>query len=825
MTTRLRIARFAPAAGAALFFVLLTGPLLDPGRVLAARDVPQFHLPLRATLARLMMAGLPEWNPWIGGGQPLLSDPSYSAFYPTTWLALVVEPAFSLSLLVLLHLALALVGAWRLAERLGARPEVAAVAGIGWAGSGALLSFVHALNHLPGAAWLPWVLLAADAAFGAPNLRAAARPLCGLAGALAMTMLNGEPVTMLVGALGAACFALGSRAAASSASGPRAHPGGSPLGSFGRLALAGSLAASIAAIQLVPALGRLAASDRGEGLSWEIATGWSMPPARALELVLPRIYGDPLRSGEGLYFGWGVHDRGFPFVVSIYPSLPILVLGIAALARSRTPRRRAWLTMAVAGALLALGRHTPLYGWLFEYVPPFASLRYPEKFALLPAAALVFAGALGLEHLLAQRERGRRGDADLPLAFAGLAVALAIGALVVVRWAPTRVEDFVAANSGIPIGARSLAAALDFYRFEFGAALLISILTLIALALLRARRPAGRWIVAALALLVAGDLLRVHGRLIDTLPASAYDPSPLARQVAGSGERIWTTSDEEQGPEILLRGIGAQARDLSTRVARLDSWVGASWGLSYPLSTDFALMFTAPQRRAIGIARELRAADDRERFHRLLGAWGVSRTVIRKDSVRLAAEIRAGNPVPATATLASNPFVLPGYRFVGRAESHVDPAAARYAALASTIRPADLEHLVAPPWQGERTFDGSARVLRVEDAGDTLRLRVGTSGPALLVVATTYDRFWSARAGGDELPVVESALGYLAVPLPAGTRDVTLRYRDPWLRVGAAISFAALVGLALALRLLGRRGAAAPFAPAEESRAAGRSIP
>ncbi|HSM14903.1 MAG TPA: hypothetical protein VLA66_12625, partial [Thermoanaerobaculia bacterium] len=415
----MRPARSLWTAAPALFLALLAARLLDPSRVLAVRDFATFHLPLRASLLRLLEAGAPEWNPWIGGGQPVLSDPSYSAFYPATWLGLLLPLGWGFSLAAALHLALAAAGGFVLARRLGARPAVAAFAAVAWSGSGALLSNFHAYTLLAGGAWIPWILVAVDSGERATEARARRRAGLWLALALALPVLNGEPVTVLCGGLAAGCFAV-------------ARSGGRErLKSLGRVASAALLAAALAGIQLVPAIARLADTRRAGGLSRDEALTWSMPPARAIELVEPRAFGDPMRMEDGLYFGWGIQDRDFPFLFSLYASLLALALASVALARWPIPRRGAWTLMAALGIVLALGRFTPIDPFLHDHVPPFSAVRYPEKFFLLTGLALAFAAALGLEHLLREREAGRFRAANLPLALGGLlaGAALALGTL------------------------------------------------------------------------------------------------------------------------------------------------------------------------------------------------------------------------------------------------------------------------------------------------------------------------------------------------------------------------------------------------------------
>src|ERR1700712_5699524 len=152
------ISVLSPALLAASWLGSLFAPLLVPGQALANRDIPLFHLPLRSAFRELAAFGLPLWNPWLHGGQPLLSNPSYGAFYPPNWLIFAMPPYFALSLLAMLHVGLAFAGAWRLARRLGCGRGAAALAGIGYSGCGAYFSQLSAFTLLLSLAWLPWLL-------------------------------------------------------------------------------------------------------------------------------------------------------------------------------------------------------------------------------------------------------------------------------------------------------------------------------------------------------------------------------------------------------------------------------------------------------------------------------------------------------------------------------------------------------------------------------------------------------------------------------------------------------------------------------------------
>lgn len=770
-----------PLVGGAALLVALAGGLFSPGRILATRDVLLFHLPLRTTFARLLAHGLPEWNGWISGGQPVLSDPSYAAFYPLTWALALFPSAWAVSLYALAHLAIGTAGAWVLSRRLGCRPLAAALGATAYAAGGATVSCASALTLLGGAAWLPWILASTDAVRQAATGRQALRAVCALAGTLALALLNGEPMTAFCGGLAAGAVALAPRPEASARRVP------------GRLAAAALLAAGLTAVQWVPAVARLAESDRAESLAFAQATSWSMPPTRAGELLVPRLFGDAARADEGLWFGWGVHDQDYPFFPSVYPGLAVLLLALAGLAARPIPYRGAWLVMAGGGCLLALGRHTPLYALLHHFVPPFGSLRYPEKFVLLVAAALAFAAALTLERWLTEREAGRRGEGDLPLALAGVATVLAGGAFAFVRLAPEPLAAWIAAHAGVPPGPLRLERALALYRTETLAVAAVAAATFALFAALRRARPAAGPLAAALLLLVGADLVARHRGLLPTLPVEVLAPPSVARDLQGVPGRIFATATFDRRPDLQALADAPRQRRSESRLARLEPWTAALWGIPYALTEDFAVTFTTPLRRALRTAKALSTPQDYERLHRLLGAWGAAHTVVRTDPERIARAIASGEPLPAAATLRTNPWALPTIRYLAAAESFATAEEALAAALAAGLPLADREFVVGGGWSGRGDFAQRRHFAGIEDHGDRIEIGLEPGPRTLLVVANTFDRGWRARIDDAPAAVLETAAGYQALVVPAGATRVRLEYRDARVRVGAAVSLLALL--------------------------------
>lgn len=800
------------------------GPLLSPALSLANRDVPLFHLPLRSALARLAEMGTIGWNPWLHGGQPLLSNPNYAAFYPPTWLALAVGPAYGLGLLVVFHAAVAFAGAWLLARRLGCEAAPAALAALAFSGGGTFLSLTASFNYLCALAWFPWVLAAAEEILGSAENDGAETwlpPAAWGGGALALQLLAGEPAAVLVTALAVVCLALtGLRR-------PRVT---------GRLGALFAIALALGAVQLLPTWQHLETSPRSEVLPLEVAGRWSSPPVRTAELALPRLWGDPARVAEGRYYGWNLHDADYPYIPSIYPGLLVTLLALAALLRWPLRRRAGWIAAIAVGLLLAWGRYDPLFPWLHQHLPILGRMRFPEKLLPLATAVLPFVAAAGWQHLLEERRRGRAERADLPLVLAALLFLAVLGLTAWVHLVPAAPDPLLRAGTPLEVTASYLEQGRSHLRHEARSAAMIGGLAVLVLALHRWRRVSRRAVVLGVLALLATDLwLYGHG-LLETVPAELYrHPPPLVERItqesrsgpgsasaesrrpgAGGSPRIFRRTERSLSPRMVLDREQPELRQVEQALARIDPLSGLLWPLGHAFPPDYDLMLTAQARANRLLLEASLEGDDgdpvselrglRDETLRILGAWSVGHVVLEQGREPLLQAAVEGRRVPAAYAL-HNPYVLDRYRFVPAVVIHRSLADARRAARSEDWNVIRREHWIDPLAEpGPRPAAAAAELLEIRDRGGRIEIRYRAARPAWLVAAVTFDPGWSAQVEGAGVPLHATALGQMGMLVPAGEHLLELRYRNPWVLVGGVVTGLSATGLlALLLALRWRR--------------------
>jgi hypothetical protein len=757
----------------------LLGPILLSGQALfwgtpALQFVPWWWQAWQS----LRQGALPLWNPNSGLGAPLLANYQAAFFYPPNWLLLGMAGlggppaiAWGYTLLAALHLAWAGLGMALLLRKLGFAWPGQMMGGLAFGLSGYVVARLGFFSMVWVAAWLPWVIFFADRVAGlSPRSQEALRgrlslPV-GLAGCLAMQLLAGHAqlawYTLLLAGLWVTVGGL-------RAGGPRGVPR-----AWGALMLASGLAAGIAAVQLVPTFEYLRVSQRADAFAYQEALTYSFWPWRFLTLFSPDIFGSP---AQGDYWGYASYweDHLYAGLLPLLLALSTLVL----LARGLRPARRdprwglilfAWALLAAA-FLLALGRNTPVFPFLYRWVPTFDMFQAPARFLIWVAFALPLLAAVGAEQWRCPTGRGLYW---FRLATAG-AFAVTLGAGL--AWLLMR---------DIRLTFVRATALTGVWGLGFG------LLTLaIPLAQKHRRTTLWQWCVLAW---VLADLLATGWALNPGVRLDFYGASPPAVQalrVTAPGQRVYLSAQEEYDLKFLrflrfddFRPIEDWRAMRAALIPNLNLLDGiASTSNFDPLVTEryarwMAEIETLDPTAQLGWLAEMNAG------------------VVERIDGRAEGNVRFDRVV--------NPLRLRWYGCAHMAAGYEEAWSALLPEFDAPPRPERAVILEMPEDRPTRCVQDSLIVASiVEDRPDRVTIRVEGSQGGWLVLADAWYPGWVARIDRNSAPIYPADTLFRAVYVDPGVHKITFLYRPTGFYFGALSSILVLSSIAVFYRFRG----------------------
>lgn len=389
---------------------LLLAPLLLEGKVLfwgtpSLQFVPWWSYALKS----LEQGSLPLWNPLNGMGAPLLANYQVAFLYPPNWVLLVAgkiggDPGIALMYTLLAggHLAWAGLGMALLLKRLRFSWFGQTLGGIAFGLSGFLTARLGFFSMVWAGAWLPWVIQCTDQ-IASPyqgtsgddqSGKSSGKKMLslGLAACLAMQLLTGHAQTTWYSLiLAGGWVTLGALRSKSWKN------LGKAWSSFFISVLA---AACLAAVQLVPTFEYLQNSQRADAYAYEEAMTYSFWPWRFVTMFSPDFFGNPT---YGNFWGYASYWEDH-FYLGLIP----LVLALASLRivipRAESAPKRSYNLLVVGcwfliflSILLALGKNTPVFPFLYKHIPTFSMFQAPTRFMIWATFSLPVLSAVGVD--------------------------------------------------------------------------------------------------------------------------------------------------------------------------------------------------------------------------------------------------------------------------------------------------------------------------------------------------------------------------------------------------------------------------------------------
>ena len=721
--------------------------------------------------------GFPLWNPYLFGGMPYVAAMHGDEFYPPSLVMRMLLPTdAAMTWEFILHVFLA--GAFTYVFLRGAlRLSFAAalVGGLAYMLGGNVAGLVSPGHDgkLYLAALLPLVLLLVH------RLVVDGRAWAAGALALAITFAVLTPHPQLLQYLLLVTGAYALFAAFGRADGDVAVERSSAFKRLAAAAAAVGIGFLGSAVQYWPVLEYTPWSPRAGGKGWEHAISFSLPPEELVNTYVPEFSGilDHYTGRNGIH----LHSE--------YIGAAVLVLAGCAFFARGAIRRQLWFWVGafVVTLLWALGGYTPFYNLVYALVPGTKYFRAPSTMLYVVSFCTALLAAIGTDAVLRGRAVGR-------YLMAWSAVGVAVALLATSGMLSNVAAGFARPELAPLVDANATALTLGAWR----SLLCVGLISAALVAALRGRTRAAGWAVAAV---VALDLWAVERLYWQFSPPAAqlYAGDPVVEYLAHlpqpgrvvplatGGELARETRDPYFGS-----GDGRAAGFMVHRIRSVVGYHGNELGryLSFTGWSDNDIAGDWP--RQVGNPNFLRLSNlqyiytnsSQPPIQGLQLVAGPARNV-------------AGNMVYLYRLPGANPFAWVTPIAVKAPDANVlttvlDP---RFdvgrAALFDTSASVPTQ---AVPGQLPAPLDLTTHVTRYAPGQIDLTLSAPAPAGASLVVSENYYPGWTATVDGHAAAVGRVDYVLTGVSLPAGARNVSLRFTSARYETGLLIS-----GIAVAL--------------------------
>ncbi len=715
-------------------------------------DITEANFPRRDLLGRGLKAGrIPLWTSLIGCGFPLLGEGQTGVLYPLNLLFFrLFDPIPAYNFSVILSFIISLIFCYLLARDLGLSRFASAFSSISFTFSAFMVARIKFMNMINALAWLPactWSMRRL-----ADGLQLKYLIWTGIF--FSLQILAGNPQIFYITLIFSIAIFLYQVLPEWRKRWQENQKAGLVLvgKTFSYLIILLVLILVLSSPQFLAQWEGRGISTRPGGVTQEDA---NIYPYNPISLIL---FFNPFQLGNPAQHTYTDQRTIFWENVS-YPGLLTLVLAFIALWKTFSSNRytRYFLLSFIIAVLISLGKNTPLYGFLWKYLPGMNLFRFPQRFLAVATISLSLLGGIGIDHITGIASMQGRGRSNFAFIVALISLLVLVSDLLC--FAHRQINTV---ERGTLLSGATLHEAIEG---------------------LEEKHSLGNYRIVSLG-------------AEDTWEECYFESSGWLSDLS-SFRKYWVLLPADYNILHNVENIEAQGNYGIERIKFLNDWT---------------MKFTM-----IGEGR-VRVPDSSVRIWAVENVgYLVSRYQIESpylqginiDQVNRTGK-EEGDPfgelyIYRNTLRLPRVYMVSDYQVIRLEEEHI------YDLFGKNFDPGKTVYLEEDPGmnyapssedESPKTGESMNQIEIVDYSEERVEIRTESSRGGLLVLSDAYYPGWKAMVDGDEKPILRANIAFRAIALSPGRHHVIFTYTPPSFKIGAILASLGWLGCAIALLVL-----------------------
>jgi len=537
------------------------------------------------------------------------------------------------------------------------------------------------------------------------------------------------------------------------------------------------------AFHFLPMLSFAKVSDRAEGVDYEFATSWSLPPEEILTYFAPGLFGlrrlntdDDEPSVKAVQY-WG--RAPFMQTARYFGLIPVAFI-IIALCGVRNKHILTLTILALIVLAMGLGKYNPAYRLLYDHAPGFNQFRVPQMIMFVFAFATSSLSAFGVEWLFRDWTPRKARQLRIGLLVGGGALLLTWLLILALPFLQTRiVEQFrdmfysrEATDELAHARFQNLINSLAWFSFFLSA-------TLAAFGMRLETRIETRWIMAAMLAVYLFDIWMFDEKFIDTVP--------IENSVYVAENDAIRYMKENPGLYRVLPALNEP--------------------MTYAVQNKFVLhhLYSVGGYEAVGVQYYNDYMDNMALWTPLIDLLNIKYIILPKGATLDEQPVKVGDVIePYKVVMDADALLLENLNVMPRAYPvhNAFIASSKEEAFEILLHPqvdfrefAVLEENPTEQMAQDNVPSAASRLEITQYQTRTIRLNATMATDGLVVLNEKYYDGWKAFVDGKSAKIYKANYTTQAIVAPKGEHEIVFRFEPRQARFGLWVTTLTCIGL------------------------------